>query len=82
MVARKADTLPLFPVDPYIAANRRVTIALTNEEPPIPVTASLDVIRLYDAMRTGRVAVAERACVERMVESFQRGHVELPGWMI
>ena len=39
MVAGKADTQPLFPDDPYIAANRRVTITLMNEEPPIPVTA-------------------------------------------
>jgi len=39
MVAGKADTMPLFPDDPYIAANRRVTITLMNEEPPIPVTA-------------------------------------------
>jgi chemotaxis protein MotB len=39
MVAGKADTQPLFPDDPYIAANRRVTITLMNEEPPIPATA-------------------------------------------
>ncbi len=36
MVAGKADTQPLFPDDPYIAANRRVTITLMREEPPIP----------------------------------------------
>jgi chemotaxis protein MotB len=35
-VSGKADTLPLFPDDPYIAANRRVTITLMREEPPIP----------------------------------------------
>ena len=35
-VIGKADTLPLFPDDPYIAANRRVTITLMREEPPIP----------------------------------------------
>jgi chemotaxis protein MotB len=39
MVAGKADTQPLFPDDPFIAANRRVTITLMNEEPPIPVSA-------------------------------------------
>ena len=33
MVAGKADTQPLFPDDPYIAANRRVTITLMREEP-------------------------------------------------
>jgi chemotaxis protein MotB len=38
MVAGKADTQPLFPDDPYIAANRRVTITLMNEEPPIPAS--------------------------------------------
>jgi chemotaxis protein MotB len=36
MVAGKADTLPLFPDDPYIAANRRVTITLMREEPALP----------------------------------------------
>jgi chemotaxis protein MotB len=35
-VAGKADTDPLFPEDPYIAANRRVTITLMHEAPPIP----------------------------------------------
>jgi chemotaxis protein MotB len=37
MVAGKADTEPLFPDDPYIAANRRVTITLMREEPPMPL---------------------------------------------
>jgi chemotaxis protein MotB len=36
MVAGRADTQPLFPDDPYIAANRRVTITLMREEPPMP----------------------------------------------
>jgi chemotaxis protein MotB len=36
MVAGKADTQPLFPDDPFIAANRRVTIMLMREEPPVP----------------------------------------------
>ena len=36
-VGGKADTQPLFPDDPYIAANRRVTITLMREEPPIPL---------------------------------------------
>jgi chemotaxis protein MotB len=36
MVAGKADTQPLFPDDPFIAANRRVTITLMREEPPMP----------------------------------------------
>jgi chemotaxis protein MotB len=36
MVAGKADTQLLFPDDPFIAANRRVTITLMREEPPIP----------------------------------------------
>ena len=35
-VAGKADTDPLFPDDPYIAANRRVTITLMREAPPVP----------------------------------------------
>lgn len=37
MVAGKADTQPLFPDDPFIAANRRVTISLLREEPPMPL---------------------------------------------
>ena len=36
MVAGKADTQPLFPDDPYIATNRRVTITLMREDPPLP----------------------------------------------
>jgi len=36
MVAGKADTEPLFPDNPTMAANRRVTITLMKEEPPIP----------------------------------------------
>ena len=36
MVAGRADTQPLFPDDPFIAANRRVTITLMREAPPIP----------------------------------------------
>ncbi len=35
-VSGKADTDPLFPDDPYIAANRRVTITLMHEAPPVP----------------------------------------------
>ncbi len=37
MVAGKADTDPLFPDNPYLSPNRRVTITLMREEPPIPV---------------------------------------------
>ena len=36
MVSGRADTQPLFPDDPYIAANRRVTITLMREQPPLP----------------------------------------------
>jgi chemotaxis protein MotB len=36
MVAGKSDSQPLFPDDPQIAANRRVTITLMREEPPLP----------------------------------------------
>ena len=34
-VAGKADTQPLFPDDPYMPANRRVTITLLREAPPV-----------------------------------------------
>lgn len=37
MVAGKADTEPLFPDNPYLSSNRRVTITLMREAPPIPV---------------------------------------------
>ena len=36
MVAGKADTDPLFPDNPTMSPNRRVTITLMREEPPIP----------------------------------------------
>ncbi|MGP0094030.1 MAG: flagellar motor protein MotB [Xanthobacteraceae bacterium] len=36
MVAGRADTEPLFPDDPYMATNRRVTITLMREAPPLP----------------------------------------------
>ena len=36
IVAGKAETQPLFPEDPYIAANRRVTLTMLREAPPIP----------------------------------------------
>jgi chemotaxis protein MotB len=35
MVAGKADTDPLFPDNPYMSPNRRVTITLMREEPPM-----------------------------------------------
>jgi chemotaxis protein MotB len=36
MVAGKADTDLLFPDDPYMSPNRRVTVTLMREEPPLP----------------------------------------------
>jgi chemotaxis protein MotB len=36
MVGGKADTDPLFPDDPSMSPNRRVTITLMREEPPLP----------------------------------------------
>ena len=38
MVAGKADTQPLFADDPYISANRRVTITLLQEQPALPAS--------------------------------------------
>ena len=35
-VAGKADTQPLFPDNPYMSPNRRVTITLMREAPPVP----------------------------------------------
>lgn len=36
LVAGKADAEPMFPDNPYLASNRRVTITLLNEAPPTP----------------------------------------------
>ena len=36
MVAGRGDNQPLFPEDPYLAANRRVSITLMKEAPPAP----------------------------------------------
>ena len=36
IVAGKADVEPMFPDNPYLAANRRVTITLMDEAPPLP----------------------------------------------
>jgi chemotaxis protein MotB len=38
MVAGRADTQPLFPDDPFVAANRRVTITLMQEASPLPAS--------------------------------------------
>ena len=35
-VSGKADTQPLFPDDPSLSANRRVTITLMKEDPALP----------------------------------------------
>ncbi len=35
-VSGKADSQPLFPDDPMLSANRRVTITLVREDPPLP----------------------------------------------
>lgn len=35
-VTGKADTDPMFPDNPYLAANRRVTVTLLSEAPPTP----------------------------------------------
>jgi len=40
-VTGKADTEPLFPDDPYMPANRRVTITLLKEAPAVPVMKGL-----------------------------------------
>jgi chemotaxis protein MotB len=37
MVGGKADTQPLFPDDPFVSANRRITITLMREDPPLPM---------------------------------------------
>jgi chemotaxis protein MotB len=37
-VSGRADTQPLFPDNPFVASNRRVTILLMREAPPIPVS--------------------------------------------
>lgn len=36
LIAGKADVEPMFPDNPYLAANRRVTVTLMREEPIVP----------------------------------------------
>jgi chemotaxis protein MotB len=36
VVSGRGDTEPMFPDNPYLPANRRVTITLLNEAPPLP----------------------------------------------
>ena len=36
-ISGKADTEPMFPDNPYLPANRRVTILLVREAPPLPI---------------------------------------------
>ena len=40
-VTGKADTEPMFPDNPYLAANRRVTVTLLSEAPPTPTGKGL-----------------------------------------
>jgi chemotaxis protein MotB len=40
-VAGKADTEPLFPEDTFLAANRRISILLMHEAPPLPIDHKL-----------------------------------------
>jgi chemotaxis protein MotB len=40
-VTGKADTEPMFPDNPYLAANRRVTVTLLSEAPPTPAGMGL-----------------------------------------
>ena len=37
LIAGKADTEPLFPDNPTLAANRRIDIVLLREPPPLPI---------------------------------------------
>lgn len=39
VISGKGDTDPMFPDNPYIAANRRVTVTLLKEAPPLPPSA-------------------------------------------
>ncbi|MGL4495389.1 MAG: flagellar motor protein MotB [Beijerinckiaceae bacterium] len=38
-ISGKADTDPMFPDNPYFSANRRVTILMMRDEPPLPASA-------------------------------------------
>lgn len=39
-IGGKADTEPLFPEDPFLAANRRISILIMSEKPPLPIEHS------------------------------------------
>ncbi|MCG8559999.1 MAG: hypothetical protein MI824_09375, partial [Hyphomicrobiales bacterium] len=36
-ITGRADSDPLFPEDPFLAANRRISILVMAEAPPIPI---------------------------------------------
>ena len=38
-IVGKADSEPLFPEDPFLASNRRISILIMQEAPPLPITA-------------------------------------------
>ncbi len=40
-IGGKADIEPLFPEDPFLAANRRISILIMSEKPPLPVEHTL-----------------------------------------
>ena len=61
MVAGKADTEPLFPDNPYMSPNRRVTITLMREEPPLP--ADLTPEWQYRGYPAGTALIAGKAPV-------------------
>lgn len=41
-VAGRADAEPLFPEDPFLASNRRISILIMAEAPPFPIGHKLD----------------------------------------
>jgi chemotaxis protein MotB len=44
-ITGRADAKPLFPEDPFLASNRRISILIMSEAPPLPVDHRLDTAR-------------------------------------
>ena len=77
-VSGKADTQPLFPDDPSLSANRRVTITLMREDPPLPAGFQAIILSCYYSTSAGTPSLKVRRC--RMGNVDWQGR--LPRWGI
>ena len=80
MVAGRADTQPLFPDDPFVAANRRVTITLMREAPPLPAQSkALNFADLFATQQmTSALLFSARRCINRRPLLLRCNQSQLP----